>query len=44
VNLGRYQLIWWPRWKLFFLRRRYVCYDWIIYVWPLELRCFERTG
>jgi hypothetical protein len=43
-NIGRYQVLWWPRWTLAFVRRNYVAYRWIVYLWPLELRRFKTPG
>ena len=41
-TIGPYQVIWWPRWRLVFVRGRGRVYRWIIYIWPLEFRRFLR--
>jgi hypothetical protein len=50
VNIGRYQVLYWPRWKFWFYRPttlsrdtalyRFI-YQWIVYVWPIEVRKFR---
>lgn len=43
LNIGRLQVLWWPRKRLVFIRSNYVVYRWIVYVWPLEWRIFQRS-
>lgn len=42
LNIGRCQVIWWPRATLWFVRRNYAVYRLIVYVWPVEYRVFQR--
>lgn len=45
MNVGqRWQVLYWPRWTLFFYRSRPVkgIYRFIVYVWPIEVRLFSR--
>jgi hypothetical protein len=41
INIGRWQILYWPRWTLWFVRRNYSFYQCIVYVWPLEFRRFK---
>ena len=43
VNIGRLQVLWWPRPCLAFRRGRCYAYRWIVYLWPFEYRWFA-TG
>lgn len=43
MNIGRFQVLYWPRWKLCFaMGARFRAYRWVIYIWPIEVRCFAR--
>ena len=43
MNIGRFQVLYWPRWTLFLWRPRYCrgVYDWVVFVWPIEVRRFS---
>jgi hypothetical protein len=45
MNVGRYQIIFWPRLVLTFYRHRPVrgIYSWAFYLWPIEVRCFSQV-
>lgn len=40
INIGPYQVGFWPRWCLWFWRGRFVAYRWVVYLWPIEIRRF----
>lgn len=42
INVGGCQVLWWPRWTLWFVRRNYSAYRLIVYLWPIEVRWFKR--
>jgi hypothetical protein len=46
VNVGSFQLLWWPRRRLWFWRgpTHYLAYQWILYLWPFEVRRFRKLG
>ena len=42
MNIGRLQILYWPRRRLYFRRGHYArVYAWILYLWPVELRYFD---
>jgi hypothetical protein len=42
-TIGRLQVLYWPRPRLWFVYLRYSgVYTWILYLWPFEVRWFAK--